>query len=661
MHRLVVALLLVVLLGIPGLTRPPQPSVGDLPRSILSSAPAITWTMADSGGTTWDISVTMTERGYSGTTLQDLHQYEAAFASNGCPTTGTIATGETVLTVVRDSDGSLRASLPFARTFITGPNGAGELPADQCPFITSRYDARFVSRAQAIHSWPDQVAHFPETVDRFLHLEGAQSPCPVPESASHTCLGIYPPQPLIAAPDSDSDGDGLSDEWEANGYRSHGTWVPLHRMGADPMHKDVFLEMDYDAGAALPRSALSEAWAAMDRVPVANPDGLPGINLHVDGGPRIGMTTSEPWGSLSRAEELDLPDHIDTAAPCAGPTDMATYHAVRDEHFSPARRSAFRYVLAVKHVTAGDNCTTGQADGIPGTGLIIGTWSGFADGSDGLMGATALAGTLLHELGHTMNLQHGGDDSLSFKPNYPSVMNYLYQLRGVTDSAGHAQLRFSDLIPGSATALDQDHLDEMVGIPDLTPGWLMFHRCGDQNEQIIPGAPADLDCNGTIVAGERSILMTPPDPLNPRTPPYGVLQPADDIPRLTFAVGDIGRTTLPRDTAVQRVGPPVAEPISWRDLYVAERSVLGDKSAPALQVDVRHKGNRRIVVAKATDDVGVSTIVVRWGRRKERTVLAPAGEPRPTLTGRVELPRRGPFTVTAYDFTGRVSPVVERG
>lgn len=659
-RRLAVLLALAALVLVQGLAEQPRAPVRDLPASTLTTAPTVTWSMADSGGATWNVSVTMTDRGYVGTTQQDLHQYEPAFSANGCPTPGTITTGQTVLRVVHDSDGTLKAFLPFARSYITGPNGAGELPADQCPFITNRYDARFVTRAQAMAHWPAQVGQYPDTVDRFLHLEGMQDPCPVPPSASHTCLGIYPSQPLIAAPDNDADGDGLSDEWEANGYRSHGEWVPLHRMGADPLHKDVFLEMDYDAGAAVPRPALSAAWNAMDQVPVPNPDGRPGITLHVDGGPHVGMTLSEPWGSLSRAEELDLPDHLDTAAPCTGPIDMTTYRQLRNEHLSAARRAAFRYVLAVKHATSGNNCTTGQADGIPGTGLVIGTWSGFPDGSDGPMGATAVAGTLLHELGHTMNLLHGGGDDITFKPNYPSVMNYLYQFRGVTDSAGYSHLRFSDLGPSSATALDQDHLDEMVGIPDLTPGWLMFERCGNHNDPIIPETPTDFDCSGTPTAGQRAIRVTPPGSGVPASPPYGVLQPGNDITRLTFVVGEIGRATAARG-ASQPVGEPVAEPISWRDLYVADRSVVGDESAPVLHADVRRQGKHRVVVAHASDDVGVATIVVRWGQRKERTVFAPAGEPHPTLTGRVTLPGRGAFTVTAYDVTGRVSAVVDRG
>ena len=34
------------------------------------------------------------------------------------------------------------------------------------------------------------------------------------------------------------------------------------------------------------------------------------------------------------------------------------------------------------------------------------------------------AGTIMHELGHTLNLRHGGDENDNCKPNYVSVMNY---------------------------------------------------------------------------------------------------------------------------------------------------------------------------------------------------------------------------------------------
>jgi hypothetical protein len=37
-------------------------------------------------------------------------------------------------------------------------------------------------------------------------------------------------------------------------------------------------------------------------------------------------------------------------------------------------------------------------------------------------------GTFMHELGHTLGLRHGGGDGIKGKPNYKSVMNYLWQM-----------------------------------------------------------------------------------------------------------------------------------------------------------------------------------------------------------------------------------------
>ena len=38
------------------------------------------------------------------------------------------------------------------------------------------------------------------------------------------------------------------------------------------------------------------------------------------------------------------------------------------------------------------------------------------------------AAAFMHELGHTLGLLHGGGDDINFKPNYVSVMNYLWEM-----------------------------------------------------------------------------------------------------------------------------------------------------------------------------------------------------------------------------------------
>ena len=54
------------------------------------------------------------------------------------------------------------------------------------------------------------------------------------------------------------------------------------------------------------------------------------------------------------------------------------------------------------------------------------------------------ASTLMHELGHNMERRHGGEAfEPNCKPTYLSVMNYLYQLRGLLDDSGKPHLDFS--------------------------------------------------------------------------------------------------------------------------------------------------------------------------------------------------------------------------
>lgn len=228
----------------------------------------------------------------------------------------------------------------------------------------------------------------------------------------------------------DRDGDGLLDSWEENGidFPASGRRIDLPGMGADPDHKDIFVELDIMEGVPFSdaqRQGLDlvhDALAAGPRYEVRNPDGEPGYTLHI-----VTHTDERvPFEALSG----DLADQI-----------LVRLDQIKDENFGTAedravpavieaREQIFRYALwadtlAVDSELISGLSTIGGPDFVIAAGELYDrySFSNIADNRD-----QALAGAFGHELGHSLGMQHGGLDSINYKPNYLSIMNYAYAL-----------------------------------------------------------------------------------------------------------------------------------------------------------------------------------------------------------------------------------------
>src|SRR5439155_22566945 len=143
-------------------------------------------------------------------------------------------------------------------------------------------------------------------------------------------------------------------------------------------------------------------------------------------------------------------------------------------HFDPNRK-VFHYAL-LGHATAtyGFNSTgqlvalkngneplsnSGGAEVYGGDFMVtLGLWR-YDNPADDQVGTWQdQAGTIMHELGHNLGLFHGGLNRLpNCKPNYQSVMNYLYQTRLLTwvDNKGYVNLSDGKLNPLNENSLSK--------------------------------------------------------------------------------------------------------------------------------------------------------------------------------------------------------------
>ena len=301
----------------------------------------------------------------------------------------------------------------------------------------------------------------------------------------------------VATP-SDSDGDGLPDAWEEAGVTIAGRFIDLPAMGADPDRADVFLQIDWLADATHDQhpdpDAIRRVVEAFANAPYVAPTGRSGIALHVDAGPASVMRAPDrPWGALSRARALPWRDDLGRFAD--GAYDWTDFLAIKAEpggFLATGRGPVFHYAI-FGHFHDRDDSNgwgaSGISRGVGGTDVLV-TLGNF---TNGVGSAREQAGTLMHELGHNLGLRHGGDDDTNFKPGYASVMNYAFQMSGITRGGEDGILDYSR---GAPPVLDDVFApaSALPGADDGTPS----AAC------IAPGA-ARSGSAARVVTGARDV------------------------------------------------------------------------------------------------------------------------------------------------------------
>jgi sugar lactone lactonase YvrE/uncharacterized protein (DUF2345 family) len=170
--------------------------------------------------------------------------------------------------------------------------------------------------------------------------------------------------------------------------------------------------------------------------------------------------------------------------------------------------------------------------------------------------AQVVAGTLFHEIGHTLSLPHGGlyYDALpsyvptfeaNCKPNYQSVMNYLFQLDGVGPNAAVAysnQTLDGEPQTGTPAILSQASFGSAYQLTDPSgnPATFSTSTWYTPNAPSETTSPATLHCDGTPLNGDTGYRVE--GPIAPITPawtngqnitfdgvPYGTLRGYKDV------------------------------------------------------------------------------------------------------------------------------------
>lgn len=246
---------------------------------------------------------------------------------------------------------------------------------------------------------------------------------------------------------ADTDGDGLSDGDEVLGTLDG---LPLPTLGVNPLRKDILIEYDWidDDYECSPHShrptpeALSTITTMFENAPIQNPDGSSGINVIHDYGQGGAFT----GGNLVPGVPLAI----------AGGTYGAEFQGYKENNFAANRQGYFHYALiAHGYRHAGFVGSSGWGD-LPGDDFMVTLHCLHSNTS-------YVAQTIAHELGHNLGLRHGGNGECNYKPNYNSIMNYMYQFAGIDincDAAGDGAMDFSH---GDRISLNENNLNEHLG------------------------------------------------------------------------------------------------------------------------------------------------------------------------------------------------------
>ncbi len=256
----------------------------------------------------------------------------------------------------------------------------------------------------------------------------------------------------------DTDGDKIPDFWEICGIdvnRDGQIDLDLKALGANPSRKDVFVEIDYMENHKPNDQAIRDVIASFGRANVysnrivtednQNSEQELGVGLHVIVDDEIPHQNSFKWSDRDKIKGQYFGTALDRQSD-------------NGKNIIAAKGIFYHYAIFV-HSQQGTS-SSGKGE-IRGNDFIVSLGSDIwgKDRSGHHVGSLdQQSGTFMHELGHNLGLLHGGSDDVNNKPNYVSVMNYVFQMPSLISD------RPLDFSRCKSEILFEDSLSEKNGI-----------------------------------------------------------------------------------------------------------------------------------------------------------------------------------------------------
>ena len=310
---------------------------------------------------------------------------------------------------------------------------------------------------------PKQVSDIKEKILNFLGLSITSENRAALEIIDIDYTILCTEKKIVLHPDGDEDGDGLLNKWEQNGIDvNNDNKIDFILDDANPLHKDIYVELDFMVFHEPRKESITDVVDSFANSPVLNPDGIDGIDLHVDIDDMILHQDTTNLANLIAIKSQQFGTNAERFSPDSIniiKSKQLVYHYGLFAHSEPGTK-VFQVVQMGYHamefyVTLG----------FPGWGTdpVTGHTVGSRDQQ---------AGTFMHELGHNLNLRHGGFDNINCKPNYLSVMSYTRQFSSLI---GDRPLDYSrsifnpSLPPSPPSSLHESFLNENQGIGTTIP------------------------------------------------------------------------------------------------------------------------------------------------------------------------------------------------